>query len=179
MEELAWRYTQAAEGFPRNPARAISLLEKIAEGYRQGHYGLQENQRMATSRQKQAEDINALEGRAARGDPEALATIGRQLPRSQAEKAQGVTLLERVAARGEVRIQYELGAIFLFGRHGIVQDLQIGRKWWDLALAQKHVKTMEYVAPVYQNGRFGYPVDLLKYRALVELLVEANPASSW
>jgi TPR repeat protein len=32
---------------------------------------------------------------------------------------------------------------------------------------------MEYVAPAYQNGRFGYPVDLLKSKALVELLVEA------
>jgi TPR repeat protein len=173
MEELAWRYTQAAEGFPRNPARAIFLLEKIAEGYRQGHYGLPENPRMATSRQKQAEDINALEERAARGDPEALATIGRQLLRSQTEKALGVTLLEKVAVRGDVRTQYELGAIFLFGRHGIGQDLEMGRRWWDLALAQKHVKTMEYVAPAYQNGRFGYPVDLLKSKALVELLVEA------
>ena len=173
MEELAWRYTQAADGFPRNPARAISLLEKIADGYRQGHYGLPENQRMATNRQKQAEDINALEEQAARGDPEALATIGRQLLRSQTEKAQGVTLLEKVAARGDVRIQYELGAIFLFGHHGIGQDFKRGRKWWDLAQVQKHVKTMEYVAPAYQNGRFGYPVDLLKSKVLVKYLVEA------
>jgi TPR repeat protein len=173
MEELAWRYAQAAEGFPRNPARAISLLEKIADGYQQGHYGLPENPRMATSRQKQAEDINALEEQAARGDPEALATIGRQLLKSQTEKAQGLTLLEKAAARGDVRIQYELGAIFLFGRHGIRQDLEMGRKWWDLALSQKHIKTMEYVAPAYQNGRFDYPVDLLKSKALVELLVEA------
>ena len=173
MEELAWRYAQAAEGFPRNPARAISLLEKIADGYQQGHYGLPENPRMATSRQKQAEDINALEEQAARGDPEALATIGRDLLKSQTEKAQGLTLLENAAARGDVRIQYELGAIFLFGRHGIGQDLEMGRKWWDLALSQKHIKTMEYVAPAYQNGRFDYPVDLLKSKALVELLVEA------
>jgi TPR repeat protein len=49
----------------------------------------------------------------------------------------------------------------------------MGRKWWDLALSQKHIKTMEYVAPAYQNGRFDYPVDLLKSKALVELLVEA------
>ena len=173
MEELAWRYTQAAEGFPRNPARAISLLEKISDGYQQGHYGLPVNQQMASSRRKQAEDINALEERAARGDPEALATVGRQLLRFQAERAQGVTLLEKAAVQGDARIQYELGAIFLFGRHGIAQDLETGRKWWDLALAQQHVKTMEYVAPAHQNGRFGYPVDLLKSKALVELLVEA------
>jgi len=32
---------------------------------------------------------------------------------------------------------------------------------------------MEYAAPAYQNGRFGYPVDLLKSKALVALLVEA------
>ncbi len=76
MEELAWRYTQAADGFPRDPARAIALLEKIADGYRQGRYGLPENQQMASSRQKQADEINALEKRAAKGDPEALATIG-------------------------------------------------------------------------------------------------------
>jgi hypothetical protein len=173
MEELAWRYTQGTEGFPRDPARAISLLEKIADGYRQGHYGLPENQQMASSRRKQAEDIKALEERAARGDPEALATIGRQLLGSQTTKTQGVTLLEKAAARGDARIQYELGAIFLFGRHGIAKNLEMGRKWWDLALAQKHVKTMEYMVPAYQNGRFGYPVDLLKSKVLVELLVEA------
>ncbi len=124
MEELAWRYTQGTEGFPRDPARAISLLEKIANGYRQGHYGLPENQQMASSRQKQAEDINALEERAARGDPEALATIGRQLLGSQTTRTQGVNLLERAAARGDARIQYELGTIFLFGRHGIAQNLE-------------------------------------------------------
>jgi TPR repeat protein len=173
MKELAWRYTKAADGFPRDPARATALLQKIADGYRQGHYGLPQNQQMASSRQKQAEEINALEERAAQGDPEALATIGRQLLQSQTASAQGVTMLEKAANQGDARIQHELGAIFLFGRHGITRDLEKGRKWWDLALAQKHVKTMEYVAPAYQNGRFGYPVDLLKSKALVELLVKA------
>ncbi|MHC4103571.1 MAG: tetratricopeptide repeat protein, partial [Planctomycetota bacterium] len=83
MEELAWRYTQAVDGFPRDPARAIALLEKIADGYRQGRYGLPQNQQMASSRQKRAEKISALEKRAAQGDPEALAIIGRQLLKSQ------------------------------------------------------------------------------------------------
>ncbi len=82
-------------------------------------------------------------------------------------------MLEKAAIQGDARIQHELGAIFLFGRHGITRNLEKGRKWWDRALARKHVKTMEYVAPAYQNGRFGYPVDLLKSRTLVELLVEA------
>jgi TPR repeat protein len=173
MQELAWRYTQAADGFPRDPVRAIALLEKIADGYRQGRYGLPENQQMASSRQKQADEINALEERAAQGDPEALAIIGRQLLQSQTASTQGLNLLEKAAIQGGARIQYELGAIFMFGRHGIARDFEKGRKWWDLALAKKHVKTMEYVAPAYQNGRFGYPVDLLKSKALVELLVEA------
>jgi TPR repeat protein len=173
MEELAWRYIQAAEGFPRDPKRAAALFEKIADGYRQGRYGLPKNQQLAASRRKQAEEINALEERAARGDPEALMTIGRQLLRTQTGGAQGVALLEKAAAEGDARIHHELGAIFLFGRHGIAQDYEKGRKWWDLAIDQKHVKTMEYVAPAYQSGRFGYPVDLLKSKALVELLVEA------
>jgi len=129
MEELAWRYTQAADGFPRNPARATALLEKIADGYRQGRYGLPQNQQMASSRQKQAEEINVLEERAAQGDPEALVTIGRQLLQSQTARTQGVNLLEKAAIQGDARIQYELGAIFLFGRHGIAQDLKKGRKW--------------------------------------------------
>jgi TPR repeat protein len=173
MKELAWRYNQAADGFPWDPARATALLEKIADGYRQGRYGLPQNQQMASSRQQRAEEIKALEKRAAQGDPKALATIGRQLLSSQSASAQGVTLLEKAAIQGDARIQHELGAIFLFGRHGVAKDLERGHKWWDLALAQKHVKTMEYVAPAYQNGRFGYPVDLLKSKALVELLVEA------
>jgi TPR repeat protein len=173
MEELAWRYTQAAEGFSRDPERAIALLEKIADGYRQGRYGLPENQQMASSRQKQSEEINALEERASQGDPEALAIIGRQLLQSQTASTQGVTLLEKAASQGDAWIQHELGSLFMFGRHGIARDLAKGRKWWDMALAQKHVKTMEYVAQAYQNGRFGYPVDLLKSKALVERLVEA------
>jgi len=174
MEELAWRYNQAADGFPRDPARAATLLDKIAAGYRQGRYGLQQNQQMASSRQQRAEEINALEERIAQGDPEALATAGRQLLQSQnADKTQGMTLLEKAAIQGDARIQYELGDIYLSGRHGVARDLEKGRNWWGLALAQKHVKTMEMVAPAYQNGRFGYSVDLLKSEALVELLVEA------
>ena len=173
MEELAWRYTQATDGFPWDPARAAALLEKIADGYRQGRFGLPENQQLASSRQKRAKEINAFEERAAQGDPAALAAIGRQLLKSRTVHAQGVSLLEKAAFQGDAGIQYELGAIFLFGRHGVAKDLEKGRKWWDLALEQKHVKTMEYVAPAYQNGSFGYPVDLLKSKALVELLVEA------
>jgi len=174
MEELAWRYNQAADGFPRDPARATTLLEKIAAGYRQGRYGLPQNQQMASNRRKQAEEINALEERVAQGDPEALATVGRQLLQSQtADKTRGVTLLEKAAIQGDARIQYELGDIYLSGRHGIARNLEKGHQWWGRALAQKHVKTMEMVAPAYQNGRFGYSIDLLKSKALVELLVEA------
>jgi len=173
MEELAWRYAKAADGFARDPARAGALLEKIADGYRQGRYGLPQNQQLASSRQKQAEEIKALEERAAQGDPGALATIGRQLLQSPDTSSQGVSLLEKAAVQGDAQIQYELGAIFIYSRHGVEKDLERGRKWWNLALAQKHVKTMESVAPAYQDGRFGYPVDLLKSKALVELLVEA------
>ena len=173
MKELAWRYTKAADGFARDPARATALLEKIADGYRQGRYGLPQNQQMASSRRKQAEEIKALEERIAQGDPEALVTIGRQLLQSQTASAQGVTLLEKAAIQGDAQIQYELGAIFMFGRHGVEKDLERGRKWWDRALAQKHVKTMEYVAPAYRNGSFGYPIDLLESKAIVQLLVEA------
>jgi len=90
MEELAWRYTQAADGFPRDAGRATALLEKIADGYRQGSYGLPQNQHLASSRQKQAEDIKDLEERAAKGDPEALATIGRQLLQSPTARTQRV-----------------------------------------------------------------------------------------
>ncbi len=173
MEELAWRYTQAADGFPRDPDRAVSLLEKTAKGYGQGIYGLPINQHLALTRQKKADEINALEERAARGDPRALATIGRQLLQSPSGSLQGVALLEKAATRGDARIQHEVGAIYLFGRHGIEKDPAKGRKWWNQALAQKHVKTMEQVAPAYQNGRFGYPIDLLQSKALVDLLVEA------
>ena len=128
---------------------------------------------MASSRRKQAENIKDLQRRVARDDPKALATVGRQMLRSQAGKVRGITLLEKAAILGDAQIQYELGAIYLFGRHGIVQNLKKGRTFWDMAIAQKHVKTMEYAAPAYQDGRFGYPVDLLKSKALIEFLVEA------
>ena len=173
MGELAWRYNQAADGFPWDPARAAALLEKMADGYRQGRYGLPQNQQMASSRQQRAEEIRALEERIAQGDPEALATMGRKLLRSPGARAQGVALLEKAAIRGDAQLQYEVGDIYLSGRNGIARNLEKGRQWWDRALAQQHVKTMEMVAPAYQNGRFGYPVDLLKSKALIELLVEA------
>ena len=173
MGELAWRYNQAADGFPWDPARATVLLEKMTDGYRHGRYGLPQNQQMATSRQQRAEEIKALEKRIARGDPEALATMGRQLLRSQSARAQAVALLEKAAIQGDAQVQYELGNIYLSGRNGTARDLEKGRQWWDRALAQQHVKTMEMVAPAYQNGQFGYPVDLLKSKALIELLVEA------
>jgi len=118
LGELAWRYNQAAEGFPWDPARATALLEKMAVGYRQGRYGLPQNQQMASSRQQRAEEICALEERIAQGDPEALATIGRKLLRSQSAKAQGVALLEKAAIQGDAQIQYELGNIYLSGRNG-------------------------------------------------------------
>lgn len=145
MEELAGRYTPGADGFPRNPERTVALLEKIADGYRQGRYGLPKNQQLALGRQKQLEDIKALEKRAAEGDPGALVAIGRQLLQSQTTPSQGLALLEKAAIQGDVRIQHELGAIVLFGRHGIAKDLETGRKWWDMALAQKHVKTKIYL----------------------------------
>ena len=173
MGELAWRYNQAADGFPWDPARATALLEKMADGYRQGRYGLPQTQQMASSRQQRVEEIKALEERIAQGNPEALATMGRKLLRSPSARAQAVALLEKAAIQGEAQIQYEVGDIYLSGRNGIARDLEKGRQWWDRALAQQHVKTMEMVAPAYQNGQFGYPVDLLKSKALVELLVEA------
>jgi TPR repeat protein len=173
MLELAWRYAQAADGFPRDSKRAIALFEQIVDGYQNGLYGLQLNQKMALHYGKQAEEIRVMEERIAKGDPEALATVGRKLLRSETANMQGLTFLEKAAGKGDVGIQHELGAIYLFGRFGIVKDSEKGRKWWDLALAQQHVETMEYVALAYQNGRFGYPVDLLKSKALVERLVEA------
>ncbi len=66
-----------------------------------------------------------------------------------------------------------MGAVFLLGRKGLEIDLPRGRKWWARAVEQNHVKTMEYVAPAYQTGRFGYPVDLLKSKELVRRLVDA------
>ena len=64
--------------------------------------------------------------------------------------------LQSAAEKGFANAQYELGRLLIRG------DQTRGIE-----------KNMEYVAPAYQNGRFGYPVDLLKSKALVELLVEA------
>jgi TPR repeat protein len=103
--------------------------------------------------------------------------LGRELLQvahgSQETRTEGLQLLEQAASQGDAQLQYELGGIFLFGRHGYAIDLSRGRGWWDQALAQNHVATMEYVAPAYQDGRFGYPVDLLQSKALVEKLVAA------
>ena len=175
MEALALRYTKGADGYPRDPKQGISLMMKVAEGYRLGHYGLPQNRQMAEGIRHQADRIRSLEAMAAHGDGKALATLGRQLIQvsnpGPGVVAEGLALLEKAASQGDGGVQHELGAIFLFGRYGIPKDLERGRRWWQSAVEQKHIKTIEYVAPAYQSRRFGYPADLLKSKVLLELLV--------
>lgn len=177
MDELARRYEKGADGFPRDPQRAIELLNLAAEGYQLGLNGLPQNQRLATGRRVQAEQIAILEEQLAQGNPQAQAKLGWELLKVTGATldtlTEGVTLLEKAASQGDSQLQYELGGSFLFGRNGLKVDLPRGRSWWAKAIEQNHIKTMQHVAPAYQNGRFGYPVDLLKSKSLVRRLVEA------
>lgn len=165
-EELAWRYEQGADGFPRKPERAVDLRKTIAKGYRQGIYGLPKNARMADSNLSQVKRTTDLEQQIKDGNPEALATLGWQLLQvpgaAMTTKNEGLTFLERAAANGDSELQYEIGAIYMFGNYGIDKDFDRGGSWWDKASEQNHVRTLTYLAPAYQNGRFGYSVDLLK-----------------
>ena len=176
MEALAWRYEKGYGGFPRDPQRAITLYNRVAAGYAEGLDGLPVNPALAADRRARARSIADTEARLARGDAQAQARVGRELLRQDAAPetiAAGINLLEKAAGQGDPQLQYEFGAIFLFGRHGIETDFPRGRAWWEKALAQKHVETMAQVARAHQNGRFDYPVDLLKSRKLVALLIEA------
>ncbi len=177
MKELSWRYEKGADGFPRDAQRAIELLKLTAEGYQHGKSGLPQNPQRAADLRAKAEQIATFEKRLAQGDPQAQAALGRELLQAPGASpdtiAEALALLEKAASQGDPQLQYVLGGIFLFGRHGVQVDLPRGRNWWAKALEQNHVGTMESVAPAYQNGRFGYPVDLLKSKALVGRLVEA------
>jgi len=177
MEELAWRYLHGADGFPRDPRRGVDLLQRLADGYRLGLLGLPPNDALAAGRRAQAAEAAALEDWAARGDHHAQATLGRRLlqaPGATPETTgQALAMLEKAAAGGDAELQHELGGIYIFGRHGQTVDLPRGRGWWARALAQNHIRTMEFVAPAYQTGQFGYPVNLLQSKALVQRLVDA------
>ncbi|MDB4470866.1 hypothetical protein N9063_01130, partial [Deltaproteobacteria bacterium] len=177
LKELAWRYEKGADGFPRDAQRAIELYQQIAAGYQSGNRGLQQSATMAADQLARAERIADFEARLASGDTRAQVELGHKLLQvanaSPDTRDEGFALLEQSASRGDAELQYELGGILLFGRHGFEIDLPRGRSWWDKALAQNHVETMEYVAPAYQNGRFGYPIDLLQSKVLVSKLVEA------
>ena len=177
QKELAWRYEQGAEGFPRDAQRAIELYQSIAASYQNGSNGLKQDSQMAADQLVHAERLTDLEARLAAGDPKTQAELGRhllQVANGTAEsRAEGLRLLEQAAAHGDADLQYQLGAIFLFGRHDITIDLPRGREWWAKTLEKNHVKTMEDVAKAYQNGRFGYSIDLLKSKELVTKLVEA------
>ena len=175
--ELAWRYEQGSDGFPRDAERAIELYQSLAAGYRDGSNGLKQNPQLAADYKVRAERLIDLEERVAAGDPDAQKELGRTLLQvasgSTETRLQGIRLLEQAAGHGDTDLQYELGAIFLFGRHDIAIDLPRGRGWWTKPLEKHHVKTMEYVAKAHQDGRFGYPIDLLKSKALAIKLVEA------
>jgi len=177
MEELARRLNRGTDGFPRDPERAAGLLRKVAEGYRQGSHGLPENARMAAGSVQRADAILDLQRRVDAGEPEALATLGRQLlspsTATSQTKTEGVALLERAAESGDADLLYELGAIFMFGNHGVAKDFDRGRPWWVRAAEQGHVRTMAYLAAAYRNGQYGYPVDLLRAKSLTAELVTA------
>ena len=177
LSELAWHYEQGADGFPHDAQRAIELYQSLAAGYRDGSNGMKQNPPLATTQQARAERLTDLEERLAAGDPKAQTELGHKLLQvangTTETRAEGIRLLEQAAEHGDIELQYELGAIFLFGRHGFTIDLPRGRGWWANALAKHHAKTMEYVAKAHQDGRFGYPVDLLQSKALVSKLVEA------
>jgi TPR repeat protein len=177
LRELAWRYEQGADGFPRDAKRAIELYQSLAAGYLEGSKSLEQNPKLAADYLIRAEGLIDLEERVAAGDPKAQAELGRNLLQvangTVETRTEGIRLLEQAAAQGDTELQYELGAIFIFGRSNIETDLRRGHEWWSMALEKHHVKTMEYVAKAHQDGRFGYSIDLLKSKALVTKLVEA------
>ena len=176
MEELAWRYAKGSGGFPRDPQRAIVLYNRIADGYAEGRDGLRRNPAMAADRRARAKAIADTQALLAQGNPDAQARVARDLLRKDAAREtidEGMRLLEKAAGQGDPQLQYELGEIFLRGRHGFATDLPRGRAWWAKALAQNHVATMAQVAQAHQDGRFGYPVDLNKSKALVQRLIAA------
>ena len=177
LSELAWRYEQGADGFPRDARRAIELYQSLAAAYKEGSESLEQNLQLAADYLIRAEGLIDLEERVAAGDPKAQEELGRNLLQvtngTIETRTEGIRLLEQAAAHGDTELQYEVGAIYLNGRNDIETDLQRGHKWWAKALEKHHLKTMEYVAKAHQNGRFGYSIDLLKSQALVTKLVEA------
>lgn len=177
LSELAWRYEQGSDGFPRDAQRAIELYQTLAAGYHDGGNGLKQNPQLAADQLARAEHLVNLEALLAAGDPKAQAKLGHNLLQvangTTETRVEGIRLLEQAADHGDSELLYELGAIFLFGRHGFTVDLPRGRIWWAKALDKNHVKTMEYVAKAHQDGRFGYPVDLLQSKTLVTKLLEA------
>jgi accessory gene regulator protein AgrB len=166
---IAGAQYQLALALQKNPGSELGsnpdsryYLERAAE---QGHF----EAAMALARSSRSADdkLRWLTVAAEGGLSEAQYQLYRFMMKSSVadnKSRSAMDWLQSAVKSGFADAQYE---------HGIGQDLEMGRKWWDLALSQKHVKTMEYVAPAYQNGRFAYPVDLLKSKALVELLVEA------
>ncbi len=177
MQELAWRYRQAANGFPLDLARAAELYQQLAEGYQDGRYGLKKNLQQAAETRRRAGELAELQQRLETGDPAALRQFGlEQLQAADApaeNRQQGLELLRRAAKMEDAESQYQLGFILLNGRHGIAADLPAGRRWWEQAAAQNHVKAMEYLAKAYQSGQFGYPVDLYRANQLTQKLISA------
>ena len=174
MKQLAKHYAMGKPGFPYNLERHIELKKMIAKGYQEGRYGFQADPDMASIILEEIKVVEEMMQHIAAGDTQTLIAYGQKLIKrgsSPSMRKQGLDHLTRAAQNGSAQAQYELGFIYLFGRHGIGKDFAKGRHWWNLAVQQQHIKALEQVAMAYQNGRFDYPVDLLKSKVFIEQLI--------
>ncbi len=110
MADLARRYQKGADGFPRDPRRAIELLNLLADSYQSGLNGLPRDKQSAASRRAAAEQIAAFEERSAQNDPLAQAQLGRELLEVRGATietlSEALALLEKAASQGDSQVQY-------------------------------------------------------------------------
>lgn len=159
---VAW-YTGTAGRVDDTRARTLLLeavesrdplaLMWLARSYSRGRMGFDHDP--ARARATAAEVIGAVEGRAARGEVEAVFLMGTAFDEglgTPEDPAAAVRWFERAAKAGHTLARHNLGNALSTGR-GVTQDASQAVRWWTMAAASGDAVPQLRLGAAYEHGR--------------------------
>lgn len=175
-EQVAGRLAIGGGGFPLDRDKAAAMFRELAREM-EARGDSVESRFFAQEYRRRAERIEARQAVLESADTDALRTEAlrlldvRQPGPGLREEALGT--LEDLARRGDPTAAWELGAMYIRGRHGVEKDLEQGREWWLIAADNGHLEAMERIANGYFHGNLGLTEDYTRARPYMEKLIAA------